>query len=200
MPKQEFPFPMPDGWFCVLRSHELENGEVKSVKFCENDIAAFRTESGKIGVLDAYCGYSGINLALSGVVEGETLVSPQHGIKWDIDGSCAEIASNSSVPESAKDLKIFSYPVEDVNGFIWAWHHLNKEAPAWEIPLIEGFNGDDENGARCIITITISILCCRKLLKMMLIKLTFLKYMGHQASLKLKLLLRVFIKRQLLKH
>ncbi len=133
MPKQEFPFPMPDGWFCVLRSHELEKGQVESVKFCEGDVAAFRTESGKIGVLDTYCGYSGINLGLSGKVEGETLACPQHGIKWDISGSCAEISPDSNVPESAKDLKMFSYPVVDVNGFIWAWHHLNKEEPAWEV-------------------------------------------------------------------
>jgi hypothetical protein len=25
MPKQEFPFPMPNGWFCITRSHELKN-------------------------------------------------------------------------------------------------------------------------------------------------------------------------------
>ena len=28
MPKQEFPFPMPNGWFCIVRSHELENGNL----------------------------------------------------------------------------------------------------------------------------------------------------------------------------
>ena len=104
MPKQEFPFPMPDGWFCVLRSHELENGEVQSVKFCENEVAAFRTESGKIGVLDAYCGYSGINLAKDGMVSGENLVCKQHGIKWDTSGACADIETDSNVPETAKEI------------------------------------------------------------------------------------------------
>ena len=144
MPKQEFPFPMPDGWFCVLRSHELENGEVQSVKFCENEVAAFRTESGEIGVLDAYCGYSGINLAKDGMVSGENLVCKQHGIKWDTSGACAEIEADSNVPETAKEIKMFSYPVVDINGFIWAWHHLHQEAPEWEVPAIEGFNGDDD--------------------------------------------------------
>ena len=144
MPKQEFPFPMPDGWFCVLRSHELENGEVKSVKFCENEVAAFRTESGEIGVLDAYCGYSGINLAKDGMVSGENLVCKQHGIKWDTSGACAEIEVESNVPETVKEIKMFSYPVVDINGFIWAWHHLHQEAPEWEVPAIEGFNGDDD--------------------------------------------------------
>ena len=91
MPKQEFPFPMPNGWFCIVRSHELENGALKSIKFCEKDVAAFRTASGKVAVLDAYCGYSGINLGISGCVEVENLVCTQHGIKWDVNGSCAEI-------------------------------------------------------------------------------------------------------------
>ena len=33
MPKQEFPFPMPNGWFCISRSDEIKPGEVKSLKF-----------------------------------------------------------------------------------------------------------------------------------------------------------------------
>ena len=33
MPKQEFPFPMPNGWFCIVRSHELENGGLKQITF-----------------------------------------------------------------------------------------------------------------------------------------------------------------------
>ena len=73
MPKQEFPFPMPNGWFCVSRSDEIKVGELKNIKFCENDVAAFRTESGKAAVLDAYCGYSGINIALCGEVSKEAI-------------------------------------------------------------------------------------------------------------------------------
>ena len=29
MPKQEFPFPMPNGWFCILRCHELDLGKLE---------------------------------------------------------------------------------------------------------------------------------------------------------------------------
>ena len=54
MPKQEFPFPMPNGWFCISRSHELKVGEVQSLKFCEKDVVAFRTENGSPAVLDAF--------------------------------------------------------------------------------------------------------------------------------------------------
>jgi len=144
MPKQEFPFPMPNGWFCVSRSDEIKVGELKNIKFCENDVAAFRTESGKAAVLDAYCGYSGINIALCGEVSKEAIYCSKTGIKWGTDGSCIDIDKDSLTPESAKDIKIFNYPVVEMNGFIWAWHHLLKEKPYFELPKLDGFNGDDE--------------------------------------------------------
>ena len=155
MPKQEFPFPMPNGWFCVVRSHELENGELKSIKFCENDIAAFRTESGKVGVLDAYCGYSGINLGISGYVDGENLVCPKHGIKWSIDGSCAEIEEKSIVPESAKEIKMFNYPVVDLYGLGIIF---TKKSLHGKFLLLRDLMVMTKNGAKHIIMTTISIL------------------------------------------
>jgi len=30
-----------------------------------------------------------------------------------------------------------------LNGFIWAWHHLLKEKPYFDIPAIDGFNDND---------------------------------------------------------
>ena len=66
MPKQEFPFPMPNGWFCITRCGEIKKGEVKGIKFCEKQVAVFRTESGKISVLDAYCAFNGIDLSKNG--------------------------------------------------------------------------------------------------------------------------------------
>ena len=43
MPKQEFPFPMPNGWFCVTRVDDIQNGESKPFTFCEKEVVAFRT-------------------------------------------------------------------------------------------------------------------------------------------------------------
>ena len=45
MPKQEFPFPMPNGWFCITRYDEIKAGEIKNIKFCENNFSACRTKS-----------------------------------------------------------------------------------------------------------------------------------------------------------
>ena len=105
MPKQEFPFPMPNGWFCVTRVGDLKNEESKSFIFCEKEVVAFRTKSGKVSVLDAFCGYCGINLAISGKVDGETINCPKHGIKWNIDGTCAEIGKDGMVPQKAMEVE-----------------------------------------------------------------------------------------------
>ena len=144
MPKQEFPFPMPNGWFCVTRSHELKAGEVQSLKFCEKEVVAFRTESGAPTVLDAFCPHLGAHLGEGGCVRGETIECPFHAWRWNADGTCAEIPYAKNFPPKAKETRIFNYPVVEVNGFIWAWHHLHKEEPTWEVPVIEGFNGDDD--------------------------------------------------------
>ena len=73
MPKQEFPFPMPNGWFCISRSSELKIGEVKALTFCEKDVVAFRTESGEVSVLDAFCPHLGAHLGEGGCVKGEKI-------------------------------------------------------------------------------------------------------------------------------
>ena len=38
----------------------------------------------------------------------------------------------------------------------------SQRRAAWEVPVIEGFNGDDENGVRCITMITTLTLSYRR--------------------------------------
>ncbi len=144
MPKQEFPFPMPNGWFCISRSDEIKPGEVKSLKFCDNQVVAFRTESGEATVLDAFCPHLGAHLGEGGCVKGETIECPFHAWRWNKDGTCAEIPYAKNFPPKAKETQIYHYPTKEANGFIWAWHHLLKEEPYFELPMLDGFNGDDE--------------------------------------------------------
>ena len=46
-------------------------------------------------------------------------------------------------PPKAKETQIYHYPTKEANGFIWAWHHY-KEEPYFELPMLDGFNGDDD--------------------------------------------------------
>jgi len=53
--------------------------------------AVFRSQSGKVSVLDAYCPHMGGNLAVGGRVKGECLECPFHGWVFDNDGMCVGI-------------------------------------------------------------------------------------------------------------
>src|SRR5258708_36387146 len=80
---QPRPHPLPrnpNGWFAVGLSDELAPGEVKSVSCLGVDLVMFRSQQGKVGVLDAYCPHLGTHLGVGGCVEGEALRCPFH--RW----------------------------------------------------------------------------------------------------------------------
>ena len=56
------PLPMPFGWFQVLYSQELAVGESKPLHYFDQELVAFRTESGIARVVDAYCPHMGAHL------------------------------------------------------------------------------------------------------------------------------------------
>ena len=62
--------------------------------------AVYRSQSGKVTIMDAYCPHMGANLAVGGRVRGECLECPFHGWVFDSDGKCIEIpyAEKSKIP------------------------------------------------------------------------------------------------------
>jgi phenylpropionate dioxygenase-like ring-hydroxylating dioxygenase large terminal subunit len=80
----------PKGWFTVALSHEVKSGTVLKQTFCGEEIVIFRTESGKISVLDAYCTHLGAHLGHGGTVEGENIRCPFHGFCFDTKGDCTK--------------------------------------------------------------------------------------------------------------
>eukprot|EP00118_Oscarella_pearsei_P028497 m.2291 g.2291 ORF g.2291 m.2291 type:complete len:461 (+) comp8548_c0_seq2:35-1417(+) len=119
----------PNGWFCVLCSHQLERGESKSVTILGMQLAAFRGEDGVAYVLDAYCPHLGANLGFGGIVSGNCIQCPFHGWRFrGDDGKCVEIPYAEKVPEVAKTK---SWPVVEMNGMIFIWYHAEKVEPQW---------------------------------------------------------------------
>ena len=53
------PPPIPNGWFAVSWSKDLAHGEVKRIRYFDEDLVLFRTRSGRPVVLDAYCAHLG---------------------------------------------------------------------------------------------------------------------------------------------
>merc|ERR1719166_364408 len=64
-------------------SSELEQGEIRTVTLAGLDIAIGKTDSGKLFAVGDKAPPTGISLSQGGYVEGEFVVEPQYGSKFD---------------------------------------------------------------------------------------------------------------------
>jgi 3-ketosteroid 9alpha-monooxygenase subunit A len=138
----------PTGWFQIAWSDDVGPGEVKPLHYFDQDLVVFRTESGKVAVLNAHCLHMGGHLAFggsrsprrSGSVVGECIECPWHGWQWDTNG-CNALIPYSKRPNSAQ--RIPSWPVREIYGMILLWHDQAGSAPGWEPRQIPEFESDD---------------------------------------------------------
>lgn len=132
-----FPFPIPNGWFALAWSNELAPGELKAVRAFASEWVLFRTGSGEVGVMDAYCPHLGAHLGHGGRVAGESVRCPFHGWEWGREGSCTGIPYAKRIPPG---LEIGVLPVCERNGAVFAWHHAEGAEPDWEVPELPEFH------------------------------------------------------------
>jgi len=121
--------PYPKGWFCVGFSADLPAGAVERVTFAGRESVLFRTASGRLGLLDAYCPHLGAHLGRGGRVADETIRCPFHGFTFDTAGRCR--STSYGQPRSPR-LAVATRPVEERHGLILAWH--GGETVEWHVP------------------------------------------------------------------
>jgi phenylpropionate dioxygenase-like ring-hydroxylating dioxygenase large terminal subunit len=137
--ERRFPFPVPDGWFVVAESRDLDPGQTVATHVFGRDVVIFRTASGEARMVDAYCAHLGAHLGVGGKVEDECIRCPFHGWRYDGEsGKCTEIPYGDTrvIPSQAK---VRAYPVVERNHMIWAWHHGNDGPPFYEVPEVPEF-------------------------------------------------------------
>lgn len=123
--------PAPNSWYYLghiseIRAHpirfELPNGQA---------FVAFRTASGRLGVLAARCCHMGTDLA-RGCVVGENLACPLHGWEFSTDGQCQKIPIQKDIPAFARQT---GYPVQEHNGHVF---FFNQPEARFPLPFFEG--------------------------------------------------------------
>ena len=151
MPEPIWGFPhksFPTGWFQVGWSRDFAVGTVTPLHYFDQDLVAFRTESGAMAVLDAYCRHMGAHMAYgaprsprkNGAVVGECIECPWHGWQWDCDGR------NTDIPYSTRPNKVQRVPaweVREFDGLVFVWHDELGRAPYWEPPGVAEFSSPD---------------------------------------------------------
>jgi len=65
-------------------SSDLEQGEIRTVTLAGLDIAIGKTDSGKLFAVGDKAPPTGISLSQGGYIEGEVVVEPQYGSKFDV--------------------------------------------------------------------------------------------------------------------
>lgn len=129
------------GWFQIAWSAEIAPGEIRTMRYFNQELVAWRTASGKVFVMDAYCEHLGAHLGYGGsVTERETIACPFHGWEWRGDGTNVVIPYQDR-PNRAR--RIRSWAVREVNECVFIWHDALDRDPFFEIPDIFAEMYDD---------------------------------------------------------
>ena len=131
--RKRYPMPIPFGWYVVDYSDDLKPGDVKPVRYFAQDQVLFRTKSGEVTMLDAYCPHLGAHLGHGGLVKDECIECPFHAWQWGADGKIDNIPYAKKIPPTAKETQIFKYPTVEKNNLIYAWYHPNGNNPHYEV-------------------------------------------------------------------
>lgn len=139
MPVVRFPMqPYPTSWYRVADSTDLVHGQIRRMHYFGRDLIAYRTLAGEVRVADAHCPHLGADLG-PGRIEGDEVVCPFHGWRFDATGSCVEIPYAKKIPGEAK---LRSYQVAEFDGVVAVYYDELERNPGWSVPPMTG--GEDE--------------------------------------------------------
>ena len=142
--------PIPFGWYALEYSAELSPGDVKPLFYFDEHMVLFRTEDGQAHVMEAFCPHLGAHLGHGGKVQGDALTCPFHGWQFDGSGTCVSVPYARVMPKRATAGPcLYSYPVQERNQMIWAWHHPRRVAPLWDIDDLPELSDPDWSPIDC---------------------------------------------------
>src|SRR5437867_5724170 len=109
-------------WIPALMSSELPapEGPPLRLRLLGENLIAFRTISGKVGLLAHACPHRGASLFF-GRNEEEGLRCVYHGWKFDVAGRCVDMPSEPAESNFKEKIRATAYPCQERNGVIWAY-------------------------------------------------------------------------------
>jgi phenylpropionate dioxygenase-like ring-hydroxylating dioxygenase large terminal subunit len=131
------PHIVTEGWYPVCRSSELKKKKARSFLIFKQRIALYRTESGIVHALDAFCPHLGTDLG-NGDVTGDNLRCYFHQWEFAGDGKLAKVACRKELDRVLGEVKNKSYPVEERYGHIWVFAGETATHPLPTPPGSEG--------------------------------------------------------------
>jgi len=109
-------------WLPVLMSGELEVPDCPPlrVRLLGEDLIAFRTTSGRVGIIQNACPHRGASLFF-GRNEEEGLRCVYHGWKFDVEGRCVDMPSEPAESNFRAKVRARAYPCVERNDVVWVY-------------------------------------------------------------------------------
>jgi phthalate 4,5-dioxygenase len=116
-------------WIPVLFPEELTGEKPqKRVRLLGEDLVAFRTQSGQVGLVGEFCSHRLASLYY-GRVEGEAIRCLYHGWLYGTTGTCLEQGNLPPEHQFTQRIKHSGYRCVEHGGVIWAYMGPNAELP-----------------------------------------------------------------------
>ncbi len=132
---------IPNGWYQIAYSDEIQPGDVKPLKYFGQDLVIWRSEEGELCVLDAFCPHLGAHLGHGGKVKGSSIECPFHAWQFGTDGKCTAVPYAEHLPRKARLPK---WQTKEVANMVMCWYHAAGDPPSFDIPDEVPEWGDDE--------------------------------------------------------
>lgn len=133
------PFVMND-WYVAAFAEEIKP-QLLARTLLGRRLVFFRTSQGQVVALDDRCPHRSMPLS-AGTLEGDTLVCGYHGFRFNSDGDCIEVPSQTHCPQN---VGIRAYRTHERGAVVWIWMgdpalaDVSKlpeqdwmDSPAWE--------------------------------------------------------------------
>ncbi len=119
----------------LLVSDVAEPGsEPVRLKLMGENLVAFRDTNGKVGILERQCPHRLADMWFGRNEQGG-LACAYHGWKFDVDGACMEMPTETAESSYKHKVRMTSYPTAEYGGVVWVYmgpSHLQPELPQME--------------------------------------------------------------------
>lgn len=123
--------PYPSAWYALGFSKDLAPGAFWNRTFCGEEVVVFRTESGALSIVQAYCPHLGAHLGRGGRVHEESIECPFHAFRFDTQGACVYVPYGTKPPPKAV---LKTWPSAERDGVVLVWNGIGGEGPTFAPP------------------------------------------------------------------
>lgn len=128
------PYYLWNHWYVAARSSSVPAGGTFRTTMLEQPVLLVRTRDGQLHAVQDRCLHLGASLAL-GKLEGDCLVCPFHGWRYQADGRLVDIPALGPTEGAPANLALRSYPVREGGGLVWVFMGRKPGAPTEEDPV-----------------------------------------------------------------